>query len=50
MRASALVQPSCSISIDAAIEALEELPLHAPEARAPGDDQLLNFNCGRLER
>ena len=31
-------------------EALEELLLHAPEVRAPGSDQLLNFDYGRLER
>ena len=31
-------------------EALEELRLHAPEARAPGSFQLLGFDYGRLER
>ena len=29
---------------------LEELRLHAPEACAPGSDQLLGFDYGRLER
>ena len=29
---------------------LEELQLHAPEARALGSDQLLSFDYGRLER
>ena len=30
--------------------ALKELQLHALEARAPGSDQLLDFDYGRLER
>ena len=44
------VQPLDSASHDAIAEALEELQLHAPEARAPGSDQLLGFDYGRLER
>ena len=32
------------------IEALEELQLHAPEARVLGSDRLLGFDYGRLER
>ena len=39
-----------STGLDATVEALEELQLHAPEARAPGSDQLLGFDYGRLER
>ena len=31
------------------VEALEELQLHALEARAPRSNQLLNFDYGRLE-
>ena len=34
----AIVQPLLSASLDAIIEALEELQLHAPEAHAPGSD------------
>ena len=44
------VQPLQSASLDAITEALEELQLHAPEARAPRSDQLLGFDYGRLER
>jgi hypothetical protein len=31
------------------VEALDELQLHALEARAPRGDQLLDFDFGRLE-
>ena len=31
-------------------EVLEELQMHAPEARTPWSDQLLGFDYGRLER
>ena len=44
------VQPLHSAGLDAITEALEELQLHAPEARAPGSDQLLGFDYGRLQR
>ena len=43
------VQPLHSIGLDVIAEALEELQLHVPEARAPGSDQL-NFDYERLER
>ena len=46
----AAVQPLQSAGLDAITEALEELQLHAPEARAPESDQLLGFDYGRLER
>jgi hypothetical protein len=36
VRAPALVQPPRSASLDTAIEALEKLQLHAPEAQATG--------------
>ena len=49
-QAPAVVQPLHSTSLDTIAEALEELQLHAPEARAPGSDQLLGFDYGRLER
>ena len=45
----AAVQPLHSIGLDSIAEAFEELQLHAPEARAPGSDQLLGFDYGRLE-
>ena len=44
------VQPLHSAGLDAIAEALEELQLHTLEARAPGSDQLLGFDYGRLER
>ena len=44
------VRPLHSTGLDVIAEALEELQLHAPRARAPGSDQLLNFDYGRLER
>ena len=46
----ATVQPLHSTGLDAITEMLEELQLHAPEARAPGSDQLLGFDYGWLER
>ena len=46
----AAVQPLYSTGLDAIVKALEELQLHAPEAHAPGSDQLLGFDYGRLER
>ena len=49
-RAPAPVQLLLSTGLDATVEALEELQLHAPEARAPGSDQLLGFDYGRQER
>ena len=49
-RAPAPVQPVHSAGLDAFDEALEELQLYAPEARASGSDPLLNFDYERLER
>ena len=37
-QAPAAIQPLHSASLDATVEALEELQLHASEARAPGSD------------
>ena len=50
VQAPAAVQPLHFTGLDAIAEALEELQLHAPEARTPGSDQLLGFDYGRLER
>ena len=50
MQAPVAVQPLHSSGLDAITEALEELRLHAPEARASGSDQLLGFDYRRLER
>ena len=49
-QAPAAIQPLHSTDLDAIAEALEELQLHAPEARTPGSDQHLGFDYGRLER
>ena len=46
----AAVQSLHSAGLDAIAEALEELQLHGPKARAPKSDQLLDFDYGRLER
>jgi hypothetical protein len=48
-RALAPVRPPRSASLDAVVEALEELLPHASEARAPRGNQLLVFNYARLE-
>ena len=48
--APATIQPPCSAGLNVITEALEELQLHAPEARTPGSNQLLGFDFGRLER
>ena len=48
--APAVIRPLHSTGLDVIAEALEELQLHAPEARAPRSDQLLGFHYGRLER
>ena len=48
-QAPAAIQPLHSTDLDAIAEALEELQLHAPKAHAPGSDQLLSFDYGRLE-
>ena len=45
-----IIQPFHSAGLDVIAEALEELQLHAPEARTPGSDQLLAFDYERLER
>ena len=44
------VRPLHSTSLDAIVEVLKELQLHASEAHTPGSDQLLGFDYGRLER
>ena len=46
----AAAQPLHFAGLDAIAEALNELQLHASEARAPGSDHLLGFDYGRLER
>ena len=43
------VQTLHSTGLDVIAEAFEDLQLHVPEARAPGGDQLLGFDYGRLE-
>jgi len=48
-QASASIQPLHSAGLDAVVEALEELQLHALEARVPGSDRLLGFDYERLE-
>ena len=48
--APVVVQPHHSTGLDTIAKVLEELQLHALEARAPRSDQLLDFNYGRLER
>ena len=48
--APAAVRPLHSVGLDAIAEALEELQLHALEARARRSDHLLDFDYGRLER
>ena len=48
-RVPSAVQPLHYAGLDAIAEALEELQLHALEARTPGSDQLLGFDYGRLE-
>ena len=48
--APAAIQPLHSTNLNAIAEALEELQLHAPEARAPSSGQLHGFDYGRLER
>ena len=50
VRTPIVVQPLHSAGLDAIVEALEELQLHAPEVRASGSDQLLDFDYGRIER
>ena len=46
--APAAIRPLHSASLDTIAEALEELQLHIPEDHAPGSDQLLDFDYGRL--
>ena len=48
--APAAVRPLHSAALNAITEALEELQLHAPEARTLESYQLLDFDYGRLER
>ena len=49
-QAPTTVQPLHFAGLDAIIEALEELQLHALEAHVPRSDRLLGFDYGRLER
>ena len=49
VQAPIAVQPLHSTGLDVITEALKELQLHAPEAHAPGSDQLLGFDYGRPE-
>ena len=49
-QAPTAVQPLHSAGLDSIAEALEELQLHAPEARAPRSDQHLGFDYRKLER
>jgi hypothetical protein len=49
-RAPAPIHSPSSASLGAVVEVLEELQLCSPEVRAPGSDQLLDLNSGRLER
>ena len=44
VRAPAAIQPLHSIGLDMIAEVLEELQLHALEAHAPGNGQLLDFD------
>ena len=44
------VRPLHYAGLNTITEALEELQLHAPEAHAPGSNQLLDFDYGGLER
>ena len=46
--AHATIQPLPSIGLDTVDEVVEELQLHAPGARAPRNNQLLDYE--RLER
>ena len=48
--APAAIRPLHSTGLDTIADTLEELQLRASEPRAPGSDQLLNFDYGRLER
>ena len=45
----ATVQPLHSVGLDAIVEGLKELHLHALEVHALGSDQLLGFDYERLE-
>ena len=49
-QAPTAVQPLHFTCLDAIAEVLEELQLHAPEARTTGSDRLIGFDYGRLER
>ena len=50
VRAPVVIQPFHSTSLNTVTKMLKELWLHAPEARASGSGQLLDFDYGRLER
>ena len=47
--APAAIQTLHFTGLDVIAEVLEELQMHAPEARAPRSNQLLDFDYGRLE-
>ena len=49
VQAPVAIQPLHSAGLDAIVEALEELQLHAPEAHVPRSDRLLGFDYRRLE-
>ena len=46
----AAIQTLHSTGLEVIAKVLEELQLHAPEARTLESDQLLGFDYGRLER
>ena len=48
-QAPTAIQPLHPAGLNVITEALEELQLHALEARAPRSNQLLGFDYGRLE-
>jgi hypothetical protein len=50
VQALAPAQPPLTTGLDTTNEALEELQLHALEVHAPGHNQILDFDFGRLER
>jgi hypothetical protein len=49
VQAIAPTQSPSTTNLDAIVEALEDLQLSAPKARALKRDQLLDFDFGRLE-
>ena len=49
-RAPVVIQPPHSASLDAIVDELEEVWLHALEAHVPRSSQLLGFDYERIER